>query len=89
MFVKQLKLENLERPSMFCKALIAIVNNAVAPEDFDEAKVRPLSDYGTHLKSSVAITEERRLLCRRKKGSLEIALCCQSMCICSHVGIFM
>ena len=77
MFVKQLKLENFKRPSMLCKPLIAIVNNAVALEDFDEAKVRLLSDYGTHMKSLVAITEEKRLLGRRKKGSLEIALCCQ------------
>ena len=53
---------------MLCKPLIAIVNNAVALEDFDEAKVRLLSDYGTHMKSLVAITEEKRLLGRRKKG---------------------
>ena len=62
MFVKRLKLEILERPSTFCKPLRAIVNNAVAQEDFNEAKVRPLSDYDTHLNSLEAITDEMRLL---------------------------
>ena len=56
------KLENIEQLSTFCKPLIAIVNNAVAQEDFNEAKVRPLSDYDTHLNSLESITDEMRLL---------------------------
>ena len=67
-------MEILERPRTFYKPLIAIVKNVVALGDFDEAEVRLFS---THLKSSVAITGQRRLLSWREEGSLEIALCFQ------------
>ena len=71
-------MEILERPRTFYKPLIAIVKNVVALGDFDEAEVRLFSDlYSTHLKSSVAITGQRRLLSWREEGSLEIALCFQ------------
>ena len=79
----------LERPRTFYKPFIAIVKNVVTLGDFDEAEAMLFSDlHSIHLKWSVAITEERRLLSLRKKGSLEIALFSMKVHLLK-VGIFM